>query len=258
MELKPSPAHQRIFRYNAAVALFHIGDAATAASEALQIAMEYYDVLGLTPELVMGRNPPELRPLLTETDSLPDDLKHLADCLDLYAIASNASGVVPAFARIHAMKFYHLAQSPESIFRVGQDLVDEFAGRHDFIGARQVIETNLLPLLEQWKLAAYIIPVRSQYAAILAYCGAFQAADAEMTRLAPYEAGLTPKGQAELQAQRRLIADLRRFGPPPQWQPPIGAPTTLEGLRRMGRPRKVGRNEPCPCGSGKKYKKCHG
>jgi len=21
---------------------------------------------------------------------------------------------------------------------------------------------------------------------------------------------------------------------------------------------KVGRNEPCPCGSGKKYKKCHG
>jgi preprotein translocase subunit SecA len=25
-----------------------------------------------------------------------------------------------------------------------------------------------------------------------------------------------------------------------------------------GRARKIGRNEPCPCGSGKKYKKCHG
>ena len=23
-------------------------------------------------------------------------------------------------------------------------------------------------------------------------------------------------------------------------------------------PPKVGRNDPCPCGSGKKYKKCHG
>ncbi|MEO7938530.1 MAG: SEC-C metal-binding domain-containing protein [Burkholderiaceae bacterium] len=23
-------------------------------------------------------------------------------------------------------------------------------------------------------------------------------------------------------------------------------------------PRKVGRNEPCPCGSGKKFKHCHG
>ena len=27
---------------------------------------------------------------------------------------------------------------------------------------------------------------------------------------------------------------------------------------RRGRRNKVGRNDPCPCGSGKKYKKCHG
>jgi preprotein translocase subunit SecA len=27
-------------------------------------------------------------------------------------------------------------------------------------------------------------------------------------------------------------------------------------VRREGK--KVGRNDPCPCGSGKKYKKCHG
>jgi len=32
-----------------------------------------------------------------------------------------------------------------------------------------------------------------------------------------------------------------------------------EGLRPVVRNiPKVGRNEPCPCGSGKKYKKCHG
>jgi uncharacterized protein YecA (UPF0149 family) len=24
------------------------------------------------------------------------------------------------------------------------------------------------------------------------------------------------------------------------------------------KPKKVGRNDPCPCGSGKKYKKCYG
>jgi preprotein translocase subunit SecA len=34
---------------------------------------------------------------------------------------------------------------------------------------------------------------------------------------------------------------------------PQGAPDTFV---REGR--KVGRNEPCPCGSGKKYKQCHG
>src|SRR5207245_11642406 len=34
------------------------------------------------------------------------------------------------------------------------------------------------------------------------------------------------------------------------------APEKIETVRRDGD--KVGRNDPCPCGSGKKYKKCHG
>ena len=33
-------------------------------------------------------------------------------------------------------------------------------------------------------------------------------------------------------------------------------PAAVETFVRDGR--KVGRNEPCPCGSGKKYKRCHG
>ena len=37
---------------------------------------------------------------------------------------------------------------------------------------------------------------------------------------------------------------------------PVGAPTKPSTVRRM-QP-KVGRNDPCPCGSGKKYKKCCG
>ena len=32
------------------------------------------------------------------------------------------------------------------------------------------------------------------------------------------------------------------------------SPTKVQMLRR---PPKVGRNEPCPCGSGKKFKRCH-
>jgi len=38
-----------------------------------------------------------------------------------------------------------------------------------------------------------------------------------------------------------------------QQSPTAGPPTTV----RRQTP-KVGRNDPCPCGSGKKYKKCHG
>jgi uncharacterized protein YecA (UPF0149 family) len=38
-------------------------------------------------------------------------------------------------------------------------------------------------------------------------------------------------------------------------------PTSHAGTPARSRPvtaEKVGRNDPCPCGSGKKYKKCHG
>jgi len=33
---------------------------------------------------------------------------------------------------------------------------------------------------------------------------------------------------------------------------------TMEKPQQVIRKEKVGRNDPCPCGSGKKYKKCHG
>jgi uncharacterized protein YecA (UPF0149 family) len=36
----------------------------------------------------------------------------------------------------------------------------------------------------------------------------------------------------------------------------VGGDDVIKTVRR-DEP-KVGRNDPCPCGSGKKYKKCHG
>jgi hypothetical protein len=243
--------HQRIFRYNAAHALFSLGRHEAAIAETSELIQEYYDVLGIGPEDVLGRNSDKIRPLLKESPDLPDHLKHLADCLDLHATVMNAAGRASPFGRIHAMKFYQLAKALDSLIRVGQDLVDEFVERNDFIGARQMIETNLLPNVLRLKMLARVIPVRSQYAVVLAYCGDFDAAEAEMQRLAPYEAGLDEKGQWELRNQRKGIAELRLKRPPPQWIPPSSRTATIQG-------RKVGRNAPCPCGSGKKYKKCHG
>ncbi|MDJ0700078.1 MAG: preprotein translocase subunit SecA [Woeseiaceae bacterium] len=54
-------------------------------------------------------------------------------------------------------------------------------------------------------------------------------------------AGAAPQGQPEQRPGGQ---------PPPKPVEPV-APFVREG-------RKVGRNEPCPCGSGKKYKQCHG
>ncbi|MEQ8234910.1 MAG: SEC-C metal-binding domain-containing protein, partial [Gammaproteobacteria bacterium] len=45
-------------------------------------------------------------------------------------------------------------------------------------------------------------------------------------------------------------------GLPPPERAPAAAGVQQAPFVRDGR--KVGRNEPCPCGSGKKYKQCHG
>jgi preprotein translocase subunit SecA len=45
-------------------------------------------------------------------------------------------------------------------------------------------------------------------------------------------------------------------GAPPSAAPPLPVAEPVGTFVRVER--KVGRNEPCPCGSGKKYKHCHG
>ncbi|MFC3723062.1 SEC-C metal-binding domain-containing protein [Neoaquamicrobium sediminum] len=262
-----SSAHQRVFEYNVACAELALGNADAAAERVEPIIKAYYDLIGLTPEMVIGNNAPDLARMMKKGWDV-DDVKHLADALDVLAKARDAQGQPSPFARIHALKFYDVARAPDSLFRVGQDLVDQFIVKRDFDGALSIMETIILPQLRQWKLADYLITVRSQYAVVLAYCERYSEADAEMARLQPYEAGLPPLVQKELKNQRGLIANLRRFGPPPKWVPPPGL---LEGLARRfpragsipPRPvqperRKIGRNERCPCGSGKKYKHCHG
>lgn len=251
-ELIPdNPVHQRIFRYNAALALYHLGRKEMAINETFALIQEYYDLLGITPADIFAKNPDEIWLLLKKDQIIKDNLKHLADSLDLYATAMNSVARDAQLSRIHAVKFYQMAGAPDSLIRVGQDLVDEFIGRKDFIGARQVIESNLLPNVFQLKMLARIIPVRSQYAVVLAYCGDFESADAEMARLEPYEVGLDERGQQELRNQRKKIAEMREQCPPKQWIPSSSVVNLLRNV-------KVGRNEPCPCGSGKKLKKCHG
>jgi SEC-C motif len=147
---------------------------------------------------------------------------------------------------MHAIKFYAMSNALDSLVRVGLDLADEFVARNDYIGARDVIERNVLPNVIGHKMVERVVEVRSYYAVILAYCGEHEAAAAEMARLAPYEAGLPPAGQEGLRGQREIVARLRVVPPPPQW---VFPPSPQ---------RKMGRNERCYCGSGKKFKQCHG
>ena len=65
-----------------------------------------------------------------------------------------------------------------------------------------------------------------------------------------------PVSEEEMAERRRRLAEQMksrfRFSAPAK----SSGQTKPRTVKRKGR--KVGRNEPCPCGSGKKYKKCHG
>ncbi len=67
---------------------------------------------------------------------------------------------------------------------------------------------------------------------------------------------LEPLSEEQLAERRQQQGDAAarrmRFTAPPK----AGAPARPQTVKRDEK--KVGRNDPCPCGSGKKYKKCHG
>ncbi|MGA6958033.1 MAG: SEC-C metal-binding domain-containing protein, partial [Candidatus Acidiferrales bacterium] len=79
-----------------------------------------------------------------------------------------------------------------------------------------------------------------------------QAASSQTTSTAPKPAaprGLTQYSPEEMERRQRRQQQQLQFQ---AGSAPVEAPKPV----RSGA--KVGRNDPCPCGSGKKYKKCHG
>ena len=69
----------------------------------------------------------------------------------------------------------------------------------------------------------------------------------------------TPQEVAALEAQRR--AQALQYNHPDaaeQLAPPGAVPAITADQPFVRATKKIGRNDPCPCGSGKKYKRCHG
>ncbi len=65
--------------------------------------------------------------------------------------------------------------------------------------------------------------------------------------------------QARMQLQHAAPPDLAAQASPSAGEPPpAGQPSEAAAAPFVRGERKVGRNEPCPCGSGRKFKHCHG
>ncbi|MEL4242664.1 SEC-C metal-binding domain-containing protein [Shewanella xiamenensis] len=239
----PDAKNERIFDYNHAIALWKLKKYKEAETLSWEVIEGYYDLLGIRPQDVMGKNSDVLWTIINRPEDILGHLKHLADALELYAINREARGKPTPFIRIHSMKFYNMAGAPESMVRVGQDLADEFVAMKDYEGAREVMEQHVLPVVNAAGLVNKLVQVRSQYSVILALCGQHDDADAEMRRLVPYFDGLTGKQRQEIENQSNYIAELAFRALKPAIRQVFGT---------------VGRNDRCPCESGLKYKKCHG
>jgi len=235
--------HQRVFDYNHAVALWKLKRHKQAEAMCEKIAGEYYEILGLAPKDVMGKNPDVLWKVIKQPKDVHEHIKHLADALEVYAKAREAQGLRAPLHRLHAMKFYHMVQGYDSVVRVGQDLADELVGYKDYVGAKEVMEQHVVPIVTKAGLIGRMVQVRSQYAVILALSGDHRGALSEMERLQSYHEGLEEDQRQEIERQTAYIGHIIR-----------------ESRRLAVRPMMiaVGRNEPCPCGSGMKFKKCHG
>lgn len=255
-EIQADSEQMRLLRYNYAVSLFHLGHIEDAETVAESLFLEYYEVLGLELDDVLGVNPSDIMMTLGgELSDHQDNLKHLADCLSLYAMSRRNRGLEPGLADMHAFKFYVMARAYRSAVKVGQEVVDGFIRiLLDPEEARQFMESHLIPLIRETGLIANLVPVRAQYAVVLAYCGEREKARKEMESLQSYAASLPPGSRHELQRQAELIeaitSGLITMSDPAREVPLVPKRNTPVKVA------KVGRNEPCPCGSGKKYKKC--
>ena len=204
----PDAEHARIFDYNHAIALRKINKYKEAEALCEKVIEEYYGLLGIRPQDVMGKNSDVLWTIINRPENVQEHLKHLADALELFAKNRNEQGKPTPFLRIHSMKFYNMAGAAESMVRVGQDLADEFIAMKDYEGAREVMEQHVLPVVNAAGLLNRLVQVRSQYAVILALCGQHDDADAEMRRLGPYFEGLTGEQRQEVENQSNYIAQL--------------------------------------------------
>ncbi len=247
------PQLSRILRYNYSTALFHCESFGEALHIAESLYAEYYDVLGIHPGDVLGATNKRIINLLPG-DPLDhrDDLKHIADCLNLAAMCLRRNGENPRLTAIHAAKFYAISGSHRSEMKAAQDVADDLIAMGDAAGARQTLEDHVLPLIRNFGFTSNTLDVRGQYAVVLAYCGEHASARREISLLEPYIGQLPAEQQLGYQRQAELI---KRIAQGLVRLHPQSLAVAIQAPERSVS-RKVGRNKPCPCGSGKKYKKC--
>jgi hypothetical protein len=247
---------RRIVAYNYARGLLTCGRPDLALPIATNLVNEYYGLLGIGPADVFLHKLYETAAKIRDLDNNYDEIKRLADSLDLQGSAAHESGSIRPFAKLHAHKFFLISSSFTSAVRVGMDFVDEcISDMGDAECARDFIENFLLSVVHEQKMIGALVPVSCQYAVVLAYCGRFDLASKTLQEMAPYIVEGTAQAD-EYYTQTSLIGHIKtgevRLPRPKRFLAPSISKMPVQNVT------KAGRNDPCPCSSGLKFKKCCG
>jgi hypothetical protein len=149
-----------------------------------------------------------------------------------------------------------LARHPEDeSLHVGFGNLYQLLGRHGQAESEYAQALHLDPdAVEAWIGLAHLAEARRDVPEAIR-CWEKVQEGAGASRLSPADQIVVAESAEE------ALADLRQGIIPPSEPPPSAppaAPKSRPGAISDTGQRKVGRNEPCPCGSGKKYKHCHG
>jgi hypothetical protein len=250
------PLARRIITFNYARSLLDCKRPDLALQIATGLVDQYYHLLGITPADVFFHKLYETMAKIRDFGNNQDEVKRLADSLDLQGSAAHEVGKFQPFAKLHAHKFFLLSSSFTSAVRVGLDFVDEcLSDMGDAECARDFIENFLLPIIHEQKMIGAIVPVSCQYAVVLAYCGAFDLAVKTLKEMAPYIVEGTT-GAVEYQSNIDLVERIKTGEVRLRKRNQFPAPKIPRKPVRNAT--KIGRNDLCPCNSGLKFKKCCG
>jgi Cap4-like dsDNA endonuclease family protein/AAA domain-containing protein len=196
-----------ILRYMYAVALLHCEELDAADLVTGTTTKGFLDFIGLSPQQLFGNNPLEIRNLLGLRANDIDDIKHVADAIDLRARVVAARGRPVALLKIWAFKLYALANAPMSAVAVGKDVVDELLLIGSVSDAQKFIEMTLIPGIAENGLVEELIPLQAQHAVVLAYAGRVNDARKELQDLSVFESSSELLAR-ELAGQRQLVEDI--------------------------------------------------
>ncbi|MGW1290556.1 hypothetical protein ACWD4N_45020, partial [Streptomyces sp. NPDC002586] len=206
-QVAPGSAEERALCSSFAQGLYHAGEFAQADVMALQAADAYRAHLGLSADALNGPTT-GLQRRLHASDS-PDDYKRLADGYALSVKARRKQGITSGprtVAALPATKLYLITGAWRQAVDSGQEVVDILMNAGQVQQALNILERQLLPVAEEYKLHDLVIGLRSQHAIVLAHAGDVIAALAEINGLSGYEP--TPEQAADIRRQKAIIEAL--------------------------------------------------